>query len=132
MNDSKISIIKMEKNSENINFITQLIYDKKGFNILVLDVKDISTITDYFIIAEGNVDRHVSSIAQNIIDELKTKRHITPSHVEGKELGDWVVIDYLNVMIHLFIPSLREKYQLEKLWDNGKIVDVAIDVNNKN
>ncbi len=108
-----------------LNTIAQAIFDKKGANILALDVRGISTITDFIIIAEGNVDRHVVSIAQNVEHELK-KIGESPIYVQGLEHGDWVVLDYLDVMVHLFMPGLRDKYELEKLWKDGQIVDVNI------
>lgn len=110
-----------------LNTTAQIIFDKKGFNILALDVKDISTLTDYVIIAEGNVDRHVVAIANAIVDEL-AKQGIRPSYVEGVKSGDWVVLDYLYMMVHLFMPGYRDMYQLEQLWRDGKIVDLQIDV----
>ena len=110
-----------------LNATAQIIFDKKGFNILALDVKDISTLTDYVIIAEGNVDRHVVAIANAIVDEL-AKKGIRPSYVEGVKSGDWVVLDYLYMMVHLFMPGYRDMYQLEQLWRDGKIVDLQIDV----
>ncbi len=109
---------------ETLSQIAQTVYDKKGFNILALDVRNISSITDYLLIAEGNVDRHVSAIAHAIMGEVKEH----PLHVEGLESGDWVVIDYGNVIIHLFQPGFRDKYSLEKLWQEGGIVDLEIDV----
>lgn len=112
-----------------INLIAQIIYDKKGFNILALDVKGLSTITDYMIIAEGNVDRHIRAIANEIVDQLK-KVNEKPFNIEGLEESDWIVLDYLNIIIHLFKPGLREKYSLEKLWDNAKIIDLTIKVEN--
>lgn len=110
-----------------LNAIAQAIFNKKGTNILVLDVKKISTLTDFVVIAEGNVDKHVISIANGIMDQLE-KLGQTPIYVEGIKTGDWVVIDYLHIMVHLFMPGLRDKYQLEQLWREGKIVDVQIDV----
>ena len=83
--------------------------------------------TDYFIIAEGTVDRHVKALSQAIMDELSSKKgKRTPLHVEGEREGDWVVIDYGDFVIHLFIPELREKYALEELWQKGRVVDVTI------
>lgn len=112
---------------EILNLIAQVIYDKKGINILALDVQGISSIADYVLIAEGNVDRHVCAIARAVIDELKQKgEHAV--HVEGLKTGDWVVIDFAGIMVHLFMPGLREKYSLEKLWGESKIVDLEIDV----
>lgn len=108
-----------------LNSIAQTIYDKKGFNILVLDVQNICTMTDYFIIAEGTVDRHVRAISLALVDQL-TQHGYDPLHVEGQQSGDWIVLDYSDFVIHLFIPDLREKYALEEVWQEGKVVDVEI------
>lgn len=105
--------------------VAQAIFDKKGFNILVLDVKNICTMTDYFVIAEGTVDRHVRALSSAIIDQL-AEHGIHPLHVEGRQEGDWIVIDYCDFVVHLFTPDLREKYALEEVWHKGKIVDVQI------
>jgi ribosome-associated protein len=113
-----------------LNTIAQSIFDKKGTNILALDVRGISTITDFVVIAEGNVDRHVVAIAQNIENELKALGE-KAIYVEGLEYGDWVVLDYLNVMVHIFMPGVRDKYQLERLWGEGKIVDLNIVLHDK-
>lgn len=115
---------------ETLNLIAQIIYDKKGFNILAIDVRGLSSITDYLLIAEGNVDRHVSAIAMAIIDELEEKGE-KPIHVEGVKIGDWAVLDYGPVMVHIFSPNLRERYSLERLWSDSKIVDLDIDFTRK-
>jgi ribosome-associated protein len=106
-----------------LNTIGQTLFDKKGFNILALDVRGISTLTDFFVIAEGNVDKHVIALAKEIVKKLKEKE-ISPSHVEGLEQGDWIVVDYMEIVVHIFKPGLREKYRLEELWHDGKIVDL--------
>lgn len=106
--------------------IAQAISDKKGINLIAIDVRGISTITDYIIIAEGNVDRHVTAIAKNIEKELFQAGEGHPAYVDGLQNGDWVVLDYIHVMVHLFIPGLREKYQLERLWSQGKIMDLDL------
>jgi ribosome-associated protein len=113
-----------------LNAIAQTIFDKKGSNILALDVREISTLTDYVIIAEGNIDKHVNAIAQAIIDRLQQLGQV-PMYVEGMKTGDWVAIDYLHIMVHIFMPGLRDKYQLEQLWREGHIVDLQIDVTPK-
>lgn len=115
---------------KDLTCIAQAIYDKKGFNILVLDVHQISTMTDYFIIAEGTVDRHVKALSQTITDELSKQGRGMPLHAEGLQEGDWIVLDYGEFVIHLFIPELREKYALEELWREGRIVDVKIHTSN--
>ena len=110
-----------------LNTIAQTIFDKKGMNILALDVRRCSSLTDYVIIAEGSVDKHVVAIASAISKNLH-EIGISPSHEEGFRMGDWIVLDYINIMIHLFIPLVREKYQLEELWREADIVDLSIDV----
>lgn len=112
---------------ETLNAIAQVIYDKKGFNILALDVQGLSSITDFLLIAEGNVDRHVSSIGRAIIEELD-ERGEKPVHAEGLKTGDWAVLDYGDVTVHIFSPGLRERYSLERLWNESKIVDLDIDI----
>jgi ribosome-associated protein len=111
---------------EELNRIAQAIYDKKGFNILALDVRGICTLTDYFIIAEGYVDRHVQALSQAIQDEFASAGP-TLLHLEGQREGDWIVLDYGDIVIHLFTPEMREKYELEELWQEGQVVDVIID-----
>lgn len=108
-----------------LDLVAQTIYDKKGFNIFALDVREISTLTNFFIIAEGNIDKHVIALAKAVIEKLK-EVGLTPNHCEGIQQGDWIVIDYMDLVIHLFMPGMREKYQLEELWHEGKIIDVKI------
>lgn len=110
-----------------LDLAAQTIFDKKGFNILALDVRDICSMTDYFIIAEGNVDRHVIALSHDLKDQLK-KEGERPIRVEGDKTGDWLVMDYGNFIIHLFQPEYREKYQLEELWHDAKVVDLDIKV----
>ncbi len=110
-----------------INSIAQTVYDKKGFNILALDVRGISTMTDYFLIAEGSVEKHVTALGKAIIQELKHEGEL-PIHVEGLTEGDWVVVDCGELVIHLFMPTMRDKYRLESLWQEGKVVDLGIKV----
>jgi ribosome-associated protein len=114
-----------------LNLIAQVIFDKKGFNILALDVRGLSSITDFLLIAEGNVDRHVSSIARAVTDALEEQGE-TPIFLEGVKTGDWAVLDYGNIMVHIFGPALRERYSLERLWDDSKIVDLNIEVKKPN
>ena len=113
-----------------LNLIAQTIYDKKGINILALDVRGVSCMTDYVLIAEGNVDRHVSAIGKAIIEALEKIGETVP-HTEGVKEGEWAVLDLFDIMVHLFQPGMRDKYQLEQLWKDGKIVDLTIVTANK-
>lgn len=117
----------MNNTLKELTVAVQAIYDKKGFNILVLDVRDICTMTDYFIIAEGNVDRHVSALA-GTVQEALAKEKLHPFHIDGQKESDWMVLDYGDIVVHLFIPELREKYALEELWRAGKVVDIKISI----
>lgn len=111
-----------------LNLIAQVIYDKKGFNIIAFDLRGLSSINNYMLIAEGNVDRHVKSLSSFVIDLLRKEAGISPYRVEGKLGGDWIVIDYHDIIVHLFMPHLREKYQLERLWPEAKIIDLKIKI----
>ncbi len=109
----------------NLNAISQAIFDKKGVNILALDVRGLSSMTDYFIIAEGSVNRHVKALCR----EIKSKAQeagLSLFHIEGDNEGDWIVIDCGDIVIHLFTPEMREKYAFEEVWKNASIVDVEI------
>ena len=111
---------------EAIRSACQAIIDKKGLNVVALDVRGISTMTDYFIIAEGTVPRHVSALAQNVDDVLRKNKR-TPSHVEGLPEGEWVVLDYMDFILHLFTPELRGYYALEEIWKQGKVMKVPLE-----
>lgn len=117
----------MKKDKKMLDLIAQSIFDKKGMNILALDVKNISTLSDYVVIAEGFTEKHLKAIADEIVFNVKTKEKDFPNFIEGG-LDQWVVIDYVNIMIHLFIPDMRQKYHLEKLFDNANIIDLNIEV----
>ena len=112
-----------------LNLIAQTIYDKKGFNILVIDLRGVSTLADYFVIAEGNIDRHIAAIADELLDVLKKEGEevVFTEGLRGVGSG-WIVLDYLHTIIHLFTPELRGKYALEEVWKDGKIVDTVIDI----
>ena len=97
---------------------TELATDRKANDMLVLDLRGISNATDYFFIANGTSDMHVKSIAESIVEELK-KEGVRPSHIEGLRGGRWVLIDYIDFVVHVFHPAAREFYQLERLWGDA-------------
>jgi ribosome-associated protein len=90
---------------------------------VVLDLRGISTATDYFLIVTGTSDTHVRSIAEHVIDDLKTAG-VRPDHVEGLRGGRWVLIDYIDFVVHVFHPAAREFYQLEDLWGDAPRLDL--------
>ncbi|PJG85130.1 ribosome silencing factor [Conservatibacter flavescens] len=98
-----------------LNFIIEKLDDLKAMDILHLDVRGKSPITDDMVICTGTSNRHVSSMAQKLIDECK-KSGIETFGEEGKATADWVVVDFGQVIVHLMQQDSREMYQLEKLW----------------
>ena len=98
----------------------ELLLDRKAEEVTLLDLRGISTATDYFIIATGRSDTHVSSIADHMVDELK-KEGVRPVGVEGLRGGRWVLVDYVDFVIHVFHPAAREFYQLERLWGDAPV-----------
>lgn len=116
-----------KQDKKKLNVLSQIIFDKKGVNILALDVRNISTMTDYCVIAEGAVGRHVKAICAAIKNEMREEDSVL-YHCDGEQDGDWIVMDYGDIVIHLLTPEMREKYALEELWNKAKIVDVEISV----
>tara|TARA_A100001015_G_C15014194_1_gene724684 strand:- start:1072 stop:1431 length:360 start_codon:yes stop_codon:yes gene_type:complete len=103
--------------------IVAIIKDKKGLDIVALDVSEFSSITDCILIAQGNVERHVRAIANAIKKEMKLLG-LSPYKTEGVQAGEWAVLDYRYVIVHLFKPDQRSRYRLEDLWSQGKEIDL--------
>ena len=101
----------------------QLCLDAKADDVVVLDVRGISDVTDCLVIASGTSDAHVRGIADQVQRKLDTDGH-DAHHVEGLPQGRWVLLDYVDIVVHLFHPRLREFYQLERLW--GDAAEVAV------
>lgn len=116
-----------QKEEKMLQEVCQKIFDKKGFNILTIDVRGVSNITDYFIIAEGRIERHVQALANVVVDAF-SEHKIKPIHIEGKQEGDWVAIDYGDIIVHILVPELRERYAIEQVWKDGKVVDIKYTV----
>ena len=89
--------------------------DLKARDVRVLDVRDMTSVADYLVVASGTSDRHVSSLADNVIDQAR-KAGQRPLGVEGLEAGEWVLIDLADVIVHVMQPRVREFYKLEDLW----------------
>jgi ribosome-associated protein len=101
-----------------------LCLEYKGVDVVILDLRNVTDMTDFFVIASGTSDTHVRSLGQHIIEEMK--REGTPvNHVEGLEKGRWVLLDYVDFVVHLFHPTLRNFYQLERLWSDAEVIPVG-------
>lgn len=98
-----------------------LCLDMKANDVLLLDLTSITDMTDCFVIASGTSDTHVRSVAEHVLAELD-KEGISAHHVEGLQQGRWVLLDYVDFVVHLFHPTLRSFYQLERLWSDAEQV----------
>jgi ribosome-associated protein len=99
----------------------ELMLDRKAQDVAVLDLRGIAGVTDFFLIATGRSDTHVSAIADFMIDQLK-EEGVRPVGVEGLRGGRWVLVDYVDFVVHVFHPSAREFYQLERLWGDAPLI----------
>ncbi|MCQ2204175.1 MAG: ribosome silencing factor [Bacteroidales bacterium] len=97
------------------------IQDIKGKGITVMDLREVdSSVCDYFVICEGNSSTHVSSLADSIEDKVREEVGEKPYHIEGRQNAQWVLMDYYNVVVHIFQKEARAFYSLETLWDDAK------------
>lgn len=97
------------------NIIIEALEGLKGKSISVIDVNGLTSITDTLIIASGTSSRHVKALAASVVTEGKKKGH-QPLGVEGDDVGEWVLVDYGDVILHVMLPATREFYDLERLW----------------
>jgi len=98
--------------------------DNKANDVVVLSLKGVSDMTDFFVIASGTSDTHVRSLGEHIQEGLKRDGTVA-HHVEGTQQGRWVLLDYVDFVVHLFHPSLRDFYQLERLWSDAQVVPIT-------
>jgi len=101
----------------------QLCVEFKANDVTLLDLKPVSDMTDYFLIASGTSDTHVRSMAEHVIEEMR-KEGTRVQHVEGLAQGRWVLLDYVDFVVHLFHPTLRQFYQLERLWSDAEVIAI--------
>jgi ribosome-associated protein len=99
----------------------QVATDNKAQDVVLLDLRGVTDMTDFFLIASGTSDTHVRALGEHIIAELK-KEGYPVHHVEGLEKGRWVLLDFVDFVVHLFHPTLRNFYQLERLWADAQEV----------
>ncbi len=98
--------------------------DKKGSDLVVLDLRRSSAFTDYFVLCTGQNQRQVKAIADAVEEALKRAK-VRPAHVEGYDRAEWVLLDYFTFIVHIFTPATREFYGLERLW--GQAVRIAVE-----
>ncbi|MBC7896218.1 MAG: ribosome silencing factor [Cytophagaceae bacterium] len=104
--------------------IAALCLDNKAMDVVILDLDGVTDMTDFFVIASGTSDTHVRSTAEHVVETMKLGGE-GANHVEGGAQGRWVLVDFMDVVLHVFHPTLRSFYQLERLWGDATIVPVA-------
>jgi ribosome-associated protein len=114
-----------EKVREIVFAAGELCLEKKATDVVVLDIRKITQMTDYFLIAGGYTDIQVRAVSEHVVDTLREKFDIKPWHVEGKESGRWMLLDYVDFVVHVFQPEAREFYQLEKLWVDAERTELG-------
>ncbi|MEE9143290.1 MAG: ribosome silencing factor [Candidatus Binatia bacterium] len=103
--------------------ISRFALEKKAYDLILMEVREVTSIADYFIICSGRSDRQVQSIAEGIKDNL-AKEGISPLSVEGMSRGQWVLMDFADVVVHAFYQPIREFYDLEGLWAHAPQVEL--------
>lgn len=108
---------------EIVDLAAKAAIDKKAIDMRLLDLRGVSAFTDYFLVATGNTDRQVKAIHDAIHATLKDELRLLPRRVEGLPEARWVLMDYVDVVVHLFVPETREFYRLEQLWGDVPAID---------
>ena len=104
--------------------VTDLIFNKKGYDVKILDLRKLTTITDYFVICSGDSDTQVKAIADEIDRKLRDES-VKPWHIEGYNALNWVLIDFIDVVVHIFKKETRDFYNLEKLWGDAPVMNAV-------
>lgn len=120
LNERKKTAAKLTRSSKIIKTIIKAIQDKKGEQIVSLDLRKIpEAVSDFFIICEATNNNQLRAIADNIEKEVKEKCDDTPYKHEGRQAEQWILIDYVNVVVHVMLPEPRKFYNLEELWSDA-------------
>jgi ribosome-associated protein len=113
----------MKQTSAFAKKLARMLDDKKAERIKILDVRKLSSVTEYFVFASASSSVHARSLAEYIRDRARADWKI--HHLEGLEGGDWILIDFVEVIVHIFLPETREFYGLEQLWGDAKNVEIS-------
>ena len=98
--------------------IVEILENKKAVDVKLIEVKEVTTIADYFIVASGNSTLQVKALCDILEEELE-KDGIRPKHIEGRQDATWILMDYLDVVVHIFYHETREQYTLEEMWEKA-------------
>ncbi len=120
--------------NEAVELAVKALDSRKGLDIEVLRVSDITVMADYFVICTGTSSTQIKTLANEVEYELKEKLDLEPLHREGYQGSDWILLDYGFLIVHVFLHNARDFYKLERLWSDGEHIDPAtiIDQEEKN
>tara|TARA_B100000401_G_scaffold132035_1_gene87291 strand:- start:118 stop:492 length:375 start_codon:yes stop_codon:yes gene_type:complete len=118
-------------NKKLINRITDLILDKHGSEIKIINVSKLTSLTDYFIICSSDSNPKTKALINHIIDNIKNDFDLKPLNSEGIENLDWVLLDYINIVVNIFSPEKRNYYNIEKLWGDAEITIIKESFDNE-
>jgi ribosome-associated protein len=104
------------RSEELVGEIARYAEDKKAADVVELDLRDVLDYTDYFLVCSGNTGRQTKAIHDGILEGLKREHDVLPRRVEGSPQTGWILMDYLDVVVHIFTPETRDYYRLEQLW----------------
>jgi ribosome-associated protein len=104
-----------------IFLIKDLLEDKKAENIVILDLREISSVTDTMVVASGHSDRHVQAVSESLLQEMK-KQGFYPLGCEGLQGGRWALLDYGEIVVHVFYEEVRQHYDLEGVWRDAPVI----------
>lgn len=102
----------------------KILSDKKGLNIKVIKIDAVSVIADYMVIATGNSSTHVKALSDEVETTLDDMG-VSVSHIEGYRSNSWILLDYIDVIVHIFSDEARNYYDLERLWEDGEEIDIS-------
>jgi ribosome-associated protein len=110
--------------TDTLKVALKAIDDKKGHDVIILDISEIASFADYFLICTGDSSRQIQAIADEVEVRMK-ESGFKPDHIEGYRNAEWVLMDYFDLVIHIFSKNSRAFYDLERLWRDGKLLDPA-------
>ena len=105
--------------------IAALAREKLASDVVILDMRPVATYTDFFVVSTGQNPRQTSAILDEVLGRLKQEKRLIPRSVEGQAESSWIIVDYLDVVLHIFTPEARAYYRLEELWGDVPSVEVA-------
>lgn len=110
--------------NKTLELIVKSLDSKRAEDIEVIGISDLTVIADYFVIANGTSTIHTKTLADEVEFQLFEKLGLKPTRTEGYQAGNWVILDYSDIVVHVFNKETRDYYQLERLWADGKYVDI--------